>query len=141
MLGLAFEVSILSSDVVEVTPVLIGLTCACSLFLQVEGGVMLLEACVGGGVVPEIILVASTLLNGDLTEEHFQMLEFFHINRLQGVVLFFLLWRRSIFCNIDIATLIRSSCITNRMHWLDSGVLPQNITEIGSELHLLACYT
>lgn len=91
MLGLAFEVSILSSDVVEVTPILISRTCACSFFLQVEGRVVLLEACVGGGVVSEIILIAGSLLHGDLTEEHFQMLEFFHINRLQGIVLIFLL--------------------------------------------------
>ena len=92
MLRLALEVSILSCDIVEVTSVLVYLTCASSFFLQVEGGVMLLEACVGRGMISEIILVACSLFHGNLTEEHFQMLEFFHISRFQRIVLIFLLW-------------------------------------------------
>ena len=141
MLRLALKVSILSCDIVEVTSVLVYLTSASSLFLQVEGSVMLLEACVGGGMISEIILVACSLFHGNLTEEYFQMLEFFHISRLQGIVLIFLLWGRSIFCNVDIATLIRFSCIANRVHRLDCCVFPQDVTQVSPELHLLACYT
>ena len=87
MRGLAFEFPILGGDIVEVTPVLIQITRASSLFLQVKGSVVFLEACVGRGVIFVISCVVGALFHGDLTEEIFQLLEFLHVIGLQGIFL------------------------------------------------------